>query len=134
MYYIVSEWIDCSDEFEYPIISILNEEEYKKYKFLQKKFEDDSLTIEFYFGTYEGWDAFNPFDFAPKPISEEKYNILQSYIRTTCNLLELGIIAILEKIYEDDIKQEVITQTTQILMQMSFCDFKEEINKLSNNE
>lgn len=133
MYYIVSEWIDWDDEFEYPIISILNKEEYEKYKFLQEKFEDYGLTICFYFGINEGWDDFEPLNFSPKEISDEEKNILCKYITMTCNILELAIEVVLEEICNDN-EWKKIEQIKYQLMKIPLDQFKEEINKLSNNE
>ncbi len=133
MYYIVSEWIDWADEFEYPIISILNEEEYEKYKFLREKFKDDGLTISFYFGTNEGWDDFDPFNYLFKEISLETKLIIEKYSNITCNILELAIEAVLEEICDDN-EWSKINQIKYRLMKMPLEQFKEEINKLYDNE
>lgn len=132
MYYIVSEWIDWADEFEYPIISILNEEEYEKYKFLREKFKDAGLTTSFYFGTNEGWDDFDPFNYLFEEISLITKLIIEKYSNITCNLLELAVEAVLEDIYEDD--NFIINSMKYKLLGMSIEQFKAKINKLYDNE
>ena len=100
-HYLINASADWADEFDVPIYEILNEEEYRIYMYAKNKL--DSLYIDKYFGTNEGWDYYKDIDgteygfdvlqFIPQEISDIEYAIIQKH-------LPHGVISIMEDLLD----------------------------------
>ena len=115
-HYLINASADWADEFDVPIYEILNEEEYRIYMYAKNKL--DSLYIDKYFGTNEGWDYYKDIDgteygfdvlqFIPQEISDIEYAIIQKH-------LPHGVISIMEDLLDVFIKDNDIDITLENL-------------------
>lgn len=87
--YIIFETVDCDDEFDYPVVSVFDEE--IKELVLNKLEELGTLWFdEFYFGTNEfltfEYDSLKEMIERAKPISDEDLFVLHKFLPTYTGL------------------------------------------------
>ena len=87
MIYIISGSKDYADEFNYPLLSVFDEDEMKEYTTLWEKVQDTRKDLneseEWYFGTNEGFywslNEVNDIIQNASTVTEEELNVIEKY-------------------------------------------------------
>lgn len=119
MKYLINELRNWADEFEVSFYELLNEEDYQKYMYCKKKL--GKFESYFYFGTNEGWEddeGFDYLDFNPIKISDDEARIIEKYFPGGEQIFE-HLIDRLEENYDLN------------LYNLTFAQFKDAIDKIN---